>query len=220
MSYTPRHSPRRQGIALIALGLLLLVTGVVLPYRLVGIPVISVLGFLILFVGIAVAIFGGASPGRLSAGMGQRIRRRFEDDRSLNGSAQPRVGSPTMTIVLAVGASIVLTVIIGAANQFISSQPTQSGWADVTLTGCTTKTEFGTTIANADVRIVNHTSHPASYLVTVGLNNAHGDRIGVANAASNDVPSGRTVTVTGTGTTNTPSAPGGRCELSNVIRTP
>jgi hypothetical protein len=220
MSYTPRRCSRSQGIALIALGLLLLVTGVVLPYRLVGIPVISVLGFLILFAGIAVAIFGGASPGRLSAGMEQRIRRRFEDDRSLNGSGQPRVGSPTMTIVLAVVASIILTVIIGAANQFISSQPTQSGWADVTVTGCTTKTEFGTTIANADVRIVNHTSHPASYLVTVVLNNAHGDRIGVASAASNDLPSGRTVTVTGMGTTNTPSAPAGRCALSNVIRMP
>jgi hypothetical protein len=97
---------------------------------------------------------------------------------------------------------------------------TLSGWADVTLIGCTTKTEFGTTTANADVRIVNHTSYPASYLVTVGLNNAHGDRIGVATAASNDLPSGRTVTVTGMGTTNTPSASGGRCELSNVIRLP
>jgi hypothetical protein len=42
------------------------------------------------------------------------------------------------------------------------------------VTGCTIKTELGTTTANADVRIVNHTSHPASYLVTVGLNNAHG----------------------------------------------
>jgi hypothetical protein len=125
-----------------------------------------------------------------------------------------------MQIVLAVVASIVLTVIIGAANQAISSQPTQSGWTDVTVTGCTTKTAFGTTIANADVRIGNHTSHPASYLITVGLNNAHGDRIGVATAASNDLPSGRTVTVTGMGTTNTPSTSAGRCELSNVIRIP
>ena len=216
MSYTSRRSSRVHGIALIALGLLLLVTGVVLPYRLVGIPVIRVFGFLILFAGIAVAIFGGASPGRLSAGMEQRLRRRFEDDRS----NRPCVGSPTMTIVLAVVASIILTVIIGAANQFISSQPTQSGWADVTMTGCTTKIELGTTIANADVRIVNHTSHPASYLVTVGLNNAHGDRVGVATAASNDLPSGRTVTVTGMGTTKTPSAPGGRCEISNVVRVP
>lgn len=88
------------------------------------------------------------------------------------------------------------------------------------MTGCTTKTELGTTIANADIRIVNHTSHPASYLVTVGLRNAHGDRIGVATAASNDLPSGRTVTVTGMGTTKTPSAPAGRCEVSNVLRLP
>jgi hypothetical protein len=97
---------------------------------------------------------------------------------------------------------------------------TDSGWADVTVTGCTTKTEFGTTMANANVRIVNHTSHPESYLITVGINNAHGDRIGEAAAVSNDLPSGRTVTVTGIGTTNEPSAPGLRCELSNVIRTP
>jgi hypothetical protein len=220
MSYTPRRALRGQGIALIALGLLLLVTGAVLPYRLMAMPVISVLGFLILFAGIAVAIFGGASSSRLSARMERRIRRRFEDGRSLNGSDQQRVGSSTMQIVLAVVASIVLTVIIGAANQAISSQPTQSGWTDVTVTGCTTKTAFGTTIANADVRIVNHTSHPASYLITVGLNNAHGDRIGVATAASNDLPSGRTVTVTGMGTTNTPSTSAGRCELSNVIRIP
>jgi hypothetical protein len=113
-----------------------------------------------------------------------------------------------------------LTVIIGVVNQSISSQPAQSGWADVTVTGCTIKTEFGTTIANADVRIVNHTSHPASYLVTVGLNNVQGDRIGVATATSNDLPAGQTVMVTGMGTTNTPTAPAGRCELSNVVRTP
>jgi hypothetical protein len=42
-----------------------------------------------------------------------------------------------MNIVLAVVASIILTVIISAANQFFSAQPTQSGWADVTVTGCT-----------------------------------------------------------------------------------
>jgi hypothetical protein len=48
MSYTPRCALRGQGIALIALGLLLLVTGAVLPYRLMAMPVISVLGFLIL----------------------------------------------------------------------------------------------------------------------------------------------------------------------------
>jgi serine/threonine-protein kinase len=84
----PRRS-RGHGIALTVLGLLLLVVGVVLPFRPVGIPVISVLGFLTMFVGAVIAIFGGASR-RLSAGnarrralaqrMEQRFRRRFEDD--------------------------------------------------------------------------------------------------------------------------------------------
>jgi hypothetical protein len=76
------------------LGLLLLVTGVVLPYRLAGIPAIFVIGFLILFAGIAVAIFGDASPGRLSAGMEQRIRRRFEDDRSLTDQINHALDHP------------------------------------------------------------------------------------------------------------------------------
>jgi hypothetical protein len=266
-------------------GWLLLVAGVIIPFRPVGIPVISVLGFLTMLAGSVIAVVGVASPGRVSAGnaprsalaqrMEQRFRRRFEDDpianriRSTTRSPQqdqqaadhrrsPMMGLPTTKIAVVVVAAFVLIVIIGGISQSAPSQPIQSapgtypgktypgkmypgsdpitsdpttaaptaeattpsGWADVTLIGCTTKTEFGTTTANANVRIVNHTSHSAAYLVTVGLNNANGDRIGVATAASNDLPSGRTVTVTGMGTTNTPSASGGRCELSNVIRMP
>lgn len=95
-----RSLPQRrriQGIALFALGLLLLIAGVVLPYRLVGIPVISVVGFLVMFAGAILAIFsrrpgdGGRrpasvdrSPGAqnrstLAQRMEQRFRRRFED---------------------------------------------------------------------------------------------------------------------------------------------
>lgn len=91
------HRRRIQGIALFVLGLLLLVAGVVLPFRPVGIPVISVLGFLVMFAGAVVAIFSrrsaGEGPGagsldRSSAGQGrstlaqrmeQRFRRRFEE---------------------------------------------------------------------------------------------------------------------------------------------
>jgi hypothetical protein len=90
------HRRRFQGIALFVLGLLLLVAGVVLPVRPVGIPVISVLGFLVMFAGAVVAIFSrrtagdgrrGASDhspagqGRstLAQRMEQRFRRRFED---------------------------------------------------------------------------------------------------------------------------------------------
>jgi hypothetical protein len=88
------HRRRIQGIALFALGLLLLVAGVMAPWPL-GIPVVSVFGFLVMFAGAVVAIFsrrpggeGRTSPGRSSAGDGrstlaqrmeQRFRRRFED---------------------------------------------------------------------------------------------------------------------------------------------
>jgi hypothetical protein len=91
------HRRRIQGIALFVLGLLLLVVGVVLPFRPVGIPVVSVLGFLVMFAGAVVAIFSRRSAGevqgagsldRSSAGqrrgtlaqrMEQRFRRRFEE---------------------------------------------------------------------------------------------------------------------------------------------
>jgi Protein of unknown function (DUF3040) len=92
------HRRRFQGIVLFVLGLLLLVVGVVLPVlRPVGIPVISVLGFLVMFAGAIVAIFSrrnggdgrlGTSPDRSPTGQGrstlaqrmeQRFRRRFED---------------------------------------------------------------------------------------------------------------------------------------------
>jgi hypothetical protein len=102
----------------------------------------------------------------------------------------------------------------------VVAAPADNGWADVTVTGCSTHTDFGMTFAEASVRITNHTSSPQSYIVTVELNNARGDRIGEATAVSTDLPPGRIVTVTGHGTTNTPGAAGMRCELSNVLRTP
>jgi VIT1/CCC1 family predicted Fe2+/Mn2+ transporter len=88
---------RMQGIALFVLGLLLLVAGVVLPYRLVGIPVISVVGFLVMFAGAILALFsrrpgdggrrsaavdrslGGQNRSTLAQRMEQRFRRRFEE---------------------------------------------------------------------------------------------------------------------------------------------
>ena len=98
---SPSRRRRLQGIALFALGLVLLVMGVMLPVRPAGIPVISVLGFLVMFAGAVVAIFArgqtsdggeagappGASPTAGSGGsrstlaqrMEERFRRRFED---------------------------------------------------------------------------------------------------------------------------------------------
>jgi hypothetical protein len=94
---SPSRRRRLQGIALFALGLILLVLGI--PVQPAGIPVVSVLGFLVMFAGAVVAIFargpgGDGSPGSQSPGspnpggaarttlaqrMEERFRRRFED---------------------------------------------------------------------------------------------------------------------------------------------
>jgi Protein of unknown function (DUF3040) len=89
------HRRRIQGIALFVLGLLLLVTGVVVPVHPAGVPVISVLGFLVMFAGAIIAIFSrrpagdarragstdrpGQSRSSLAQRMEQRFRRRFEE---------------------------------------------------------------------------------------------------------------------------------------------
>lgn len=97
---SPSRRRRLQGIAVFVLGLVFLVVGVMplVPLRPAGIPVISVLGFLVMFAGAVVAIFartqghetaeGGKPPGDSSSGgsrstlaqrMEERFRRRFED---------------------------------------------------------------------------------------------------------------------------------------------
>lgn len=95
---TPSRRRRLQGIALFMLGLVLLVVGAaVMSLWVAGVPVVSVLGFLVMFTGAAVAIFarggGGESAERegtdqpqsgggkssLAQRMEQRFRRRFED---------------------------------------------------------------------------------------------------------------------------------------------
>lgn len=88
------HRRRIQGIALFVLGLLLLVAGIVLEYRVFGVPYISVVGFLVMFAGAIVAIISrrpagdgrrGGSADRSAPGsslaqrMEQRFRRRFEE---------------------------------------------------------------------------------------------------------------------------------------------
>lgn len=96
---SPSRRRRLQGVALFVVGLVLLVLGVGVFKDLgpAGIPVISVLGFLVMFAGAVVAIFargqgdggqgteaGGTAPGggarsTLAQRMEERFRRRFED---------------------------------------------------------------------------------------------------------------------------------------------
>jgi predicted nucleic acid-binding Zn ribbon protein len=97
----PSRRRRLQGIALFVLGVALLVLGVVLPLKPGGIPVVSLLGFLVMFFGALLTLTairhgdqgeeGGdesAGPGNVtkirrssfSQRMEERFRKRFDDD--------------------------------------------------------------------------------------------------------------------------------------------
>jgi hypothetical protein len=98
MSRSPARRRRLQGAALFLSGVGLLVLGVIVPFRPAQIPLISVIGFLVMFFGVVVAITSArkrsasssksrksghkSSPRRRSSlveRMEERFRQRFED---------------------------------------------------------------------------------------------------------------------------------------------
>lgn len=99
----PSRRRRLQGIAVFLLGLILLVLGVVIPVKTAGIPIVSVVGFLVMFGGAVIVLFamrgsgedaesqsedggGGSSGAKRKTGerssfaqrMEDRFRKRFE----------------------------------------------------------------------------------------------------------------------------------------------
>lgn len=94
----PSRRRRIQGVALLVLGLVLLVVGVMVPLRVFEVPIISVFGFLVMFAGAVIALLGGRGRGGVAATdatestagraesrdsftqrMEDRFRRRFEE---------------------------------------------------------------------------------------------------------------------------------------------
>ncbi|PXY28025.1 DUF3040 domain-containing protein [Prauserella muralis] len=97
----PTRRRRIQGIALFVVGIALLVLGVVVPFRVAEIPLVSVLGFLVMFFGVLLAVTamrtrgepseteaksagggGAGKPARRSSfaqRMEERFRQRFDD---------------------------------------------------------------------------------------------------------------------------------------------
>lgn len=95
----PSRRRRIQGIALFVVGLALLPLGVILPVRVGEIPILSLLGFLVMFIGVLLAVSslrgGGESEeaaaappesgskksgrGSFTQRMEERFRDRFED---------------------------------------------------------------------------------------------------------------------------------------------
>lgn len=95
----PSRARKLQGAALFLVGIALLPLGVMLPVRLAEIPILSVLGFLMMFFGVLLAVMsfraeaeggdekkGGKGEGKkakrsnFSQRMEERFRQRFEED--------------------------------------------------------------------------------------------------------------------------------------------
>ncbi|WP_182542723.1 DUF3040 domain-containing protein [Halosaccharopolyspora lacisalsi] len=82
---SPSRRRRLQGAALFVLGLILLVVGVVIPVTPAGIPVVSVVGFLVMFGGAVIILFamrsGGDDSESQQAGGGSSGEKRKNADR-------------------------------------------------------------------------------------------------------------------------------------------
>jgi hypothetical protein len=86
---------------------------------------------------------------------------------------------------------------------------------DVSVASCTE--EFG--LVTVGLTITNNSSEASDYVVTIGIENAAGDRIGDGFASTNNVDPGQTATIDGTGTVSEGSdAAGMKCVLEEVER--
>lgn len=135
--------------------------------------------------------------------------------------------------VLGVGAAALgiwgMTILFGAVDKFADDlgrigESDPAAMRDVSVTGCSGDNEFGTTMLRAIVTITNSTDRTQSYMVTVGVNDPSGARVGEINAISNSLGAGQSVTLSGPSATGvaTRDIPTGSiaCTVANVSRFP
>lgn len=112
-----------------------------------------------------------------------------------------------------------ITVVFGAVQQFDEDLSEISGMAngianggtpvvpgaqvsndaatDISLHGCTVRSEYGMTMAEADLTIRNSLDQKASYWITVAVDGSDGSRLGEIFAIRNDLGAGQTAQISG-----------------------
>jgi hypothetical protein len=87
--------------------------------------------------------------------------------------------------------------------------------ADVTVSSCSE--QFG--IVTTGLTITNNSSEASNYIITIGIENGAGEKIGDGFASTNNVDPGQTATIDGTGTVSEGADTAGmRCVLEEVER--
>ena len=127
---------------------------------------------------------------------------------------------PTVVVM-----AIVLAAVGSAANQVskdlqsvpapFPAAPTTGAEKDVTVTECSGQGQFG--MATVKVRVTNPTDRVQSYLVTVSVNDAAGNRLAEANSAVNSVAPGQSANADLLGGAATGAK---NCTVANVTRFP
>lgn len=179
------------------------ITALVLALAGVGFGIIPLTGILAMFLGALALVFGviGIVRARKSV--------------ATNGVM---AWISTVLAVAAVALGIWGMVIMGQAveqfdkdmqeigGDFDSQQITPGGTvpaeqnnaaADVAIDGCSVREEYGMTQAEAEVVITNSTDGQATYFVSIGVDDAAGDRLGEILAVANNLQSGQSTTLAG-----------------------
>ncbi|HSZ30886.1 MAG TPA: hypothetical protein VK784_14165 [Pseudonocardiaceae bacterium] len=134
--------------------------------------------------------------------------------------------------VLGVGAAALgiwgIVVVFGAVDklgsnlQNIGRNP--ATMSDVAVSDCAVTSASGFSSTHAIVKVTNKTDQPQSHMVTIGVADASGARIGEINTVSNSLGVGQSVTMSrmdASGTAVSGARPGpATCVVANVNRFP
>jgi hypothetical protein len=111
---------------------------------------------------------------------------------------------------------------LGSDLQNIGHNP--AAMSDVAVSDCSVTSASGFSSTHATVKITNKTDQRQSYMVTIGVADASGARIGEINTVSNSLGAGQSVTMSGmdaSGTAVSGTQPGpATCVVANVNRFP
>ncbi|MGW1679410.1 hypothetical protein [Saccharopolyspora sp. NPDC002376] len=88
----------------------------------------------------------------------------------------------------------------GVANggtPVIPGTQTPDAAQDVNLSGCSTRTEYGTTTVEADLTVTNSSDRSASYWVVIAVDDPVGNRLGEIYAIRNELGAGQSAQLSG-----------------------